>query len=134
MSDELTDFHQQWTKAELAGDTAKLEQMLHPDFVAVGPLGFVLNKSQWLARLTSGDLKYKTLTWEEPASRFFGDTAITVAAQQSEAAYKDFEMPSARYRATAVSIREDGAWTIAGFQLSQIAGPPPGVGGPPRQD
>jgi hypothetical protein len=128
---ELADFQQRWTQAELTGDTGKLEQVLHPDFVAVGPLGFTLTKEEWLERHNSGDLKYQALTWEEPASRFFTDFAITIAVQQSKATYKGFEVPGGRFRATLVTVRQDSGWAIAGLQLSQM-GPPPGApGGPP---
>ena len=39
-----------WAKAEEANDAAALDRLLAGDFVGVGPLGFVLDRDQWLAR------------------------------------------------------------------------------------
>lgn len=57
--EELNTFGQTWANAELRGDGDALNNLLADDFSGVGPLGFLLNKEQWLARFRSGDLKYE---------------------------------------------------------------------------
>ena len=52
---EITDLLDRWSQAELNADVAALDAWLDRDFVAGGPLGFVLNKTEWLDRHRSGD-------------------------------------------------------------------------------
>jgi hypothetical protein len=47
-------FVEEWAVAEQRGDAAFLEGTLTDDFVGVGPLGFMLNKQQWLGRFAGG--------------------------------------------------------------------------------
>ena len=67
-----------WATAELQGDTAFLERTLADDFVGVGPLGFLLTKQEWLARLQSGDLKYTAHTLDEVNVRAYNEAAIVI--------------------------------------------------------
>jgi hypothetical protein len=53
---KVDEFGKHWVEAELAGDVIVLDALSHKDFVLVGPLGFVLDKAQWLDRYASGDL------------------------------------------------------------------------------
>ncbi|MBO0782290.1 MAG: nuclear transport factor 2 family protein [Ktedonobacteraceae bacterium] len=65
MEQEIIRLADTWTAAELRGDRDFLEKILTDDFVGIGPLGFLLNKQQWLERHRSGDMKYETLDLDE---------------------------------------------------------------------
>jgi hypothetical protein len=43
-----------WSSAEEKGDPTLLDGLLTEQFVGVGPLGFVLNREQWLKRFHNG--------------------------------------------------------------------------------
>jgi len=58
MTDSIQAFLDDWSAAEHAGDTERLEALLTEDFTAVGPLGFILPRQAWLARHRQGDLTY----------------------------------------------------------------------------
>src|SRR5258708_30564208 len=76
-----------WATAELQGDTAFLERLLSDDFIGVGPLGFLLSRQEWLARLPSGDLKYTAQTLDEVRVRAYNEAAIVICHLTPETAY-----------------------------------------------
>jgi ketosteroid isomerase-like protein len=124
---QLLDLGQRWAEAERYGDVAALDALIRDDFVAVGPLGFVLDKQQWLGARRSGALKSTSFEWEASNVRVFGDTAVVVGIQTQESTYEGRDA-SGRFRVTQIAVRSDtdGRWTLAGMHLSPIAQPPPG--------
>jgi hypothetical protein len=52
---EPDEFGQRWAAPEVADDVGVLDSMATKDFILVGPLGFLLDKTQWLDRYRSGD-------------------------------------------------------------------------------
>jgi hypothetical protein len=65
----------------LHADVETLDSLLDADFMCVGPLGFVLNKEQYLAPRRSGDLKQAELTWQVQRVRVYGEAAIAIGSQ-----------------------------------------------------
>jgi ketosteroid isomerase-like protein len=126
---ELEEFGKRWAEAELARDLTVLDAMAHKDFILVGPLGFVIDKTQWLDRYRSGDLVTSSLHWRDTEARVFGDCAVVVGVHDQEAAYRG-RPNNGQFRATQILVREDGTWRLVGMHLSPIAAPP---GPPPQQ-
>lgn len=122
--DQVTELGRRWAKAELEADTETLGLLLDPDFVCVGPVGFVINKEQYLAGRRSGDLKQQAFVWEAASVRIYGDAAIAVGSQVQTSTFQGRDN-SARFRVTQVLIRKGGAWVIASLHLSPIT-PAPG--------
>ena len=112
-----------WIAAELRGDTAFLEQTLADDFVAVGPLGFMLTKTEWIGRHQSGDLKYTSLILDEVTVRTYGGAAVLVGRQGQDATYRGNPI-KARLRTTVVLVQQQGRWQLAGVHMSPIGQPP----------
>lgn len=124
---ELESLIEEWSAAELRGDTAFLQRALADDFIGVGPRGFALTKEQWLSRHETGKLKYDSFELDELQTRLYGDAAVTVCRQAAGGVYEDengrFELRD-RFRATLVLVRQQGRWHLAGLQLSPILGRP----------
>jgi Domain of unknown function (DUF4440) len=124
--------------AELRGDAAFLERSITDGFVAVGPRGFMLSKGEWLARHTSGDLRYTSLTIEQVAVHWAGpDTAVATGKERSSADYKGNAVPESEMRFMQVVVREGSGsldaqggemWRLAAKQLSPILAPPSDIG------
>jgi ketosteroid isomerase-like protein len=125
---ELEDFGKRWARAEIAGDVAVLDAMATKDFILVGPLGFILDKGQWLDRYSSGDFVTSALDWRDTQVRVFGECAIVVGVHDQEAAYRG-QPNNGQFRATHILVRADGTWRLAAMHLSPIAAPP----GSPQQ-
>jgi hypothetical protein len=114
-----------WATAELQSDTPFLEKILADTFVGVGPLGFLLTKQEWLARLQSGDLKYNALTLDETKVRVYNnDAAIMICRQVQDAAYRSNPI-MAQLRTTLVFVQQKGQWQLAGLHVCNIGQPPP---------
>ena len=112
-----------WAAAELRGDTAFLESTLTDDFIGIGPLGFMLTKQEWLARLRSGDLKYESFNLDEVKVRVYNDAAILIGRQVQKAAYRGNPIQG-QFRITLVFVQLQGQWRLASLQLSTIGQPP----------
>jgi ketosteroid isomerase-like protein len=113
-----------WAQAEMRADTGTLEAISTGDFTLVGPLGFVLNKRQWLERYRSGDLVTHSLSFEDPATRVYGDAAVTIARHVQQASYNG-QPADGEFRTTHIAVHDEGGWRLAGIQLSPIGGPAP---------
>ena len=110
-----------WATAELRGDTTFLESTLADDFIGIGPLGFMLTRQEWLARHTSGDLKYESFSLDEVKVRMYNDAAILTGRQVQNAAYRGNSIQG-RFRTTLVFVQQQ--WRLASLQLSTIGQPP----------
>ena len=122
---EIAELGRRWAAAEVQGDTDTLDELAVDDFVLVGPLGFLLDKQQWLDRYRSGKFVTNDLDWHDVTIRSYGDTAVAVGIQDQRAAYQG--RPSdGKFRVTQILVRRGDRWRLAGQHLSPIA-PPPGA-------
>jgi ketosteroid isomerase-like protein len=113
-----------WAEAERRGDVEALDALSTDDFTLVGPLGFVLNKQQWLDRYRTGALVTHSLVWDEIEVRDYGDAAVAIGCHSQRAEYQG-NSADGRLRATHVVIRRGDDWLLAGMHLSALGGPPP---------
>ena len=120
MNDSQTEFTaavDAWAAAERTGDLAALAGLLHPDFVAVGPFGFVLDREQWMARYASGDLRNASFSFApDVPTRTVGEVAIVVGTQQQEGTHQGRPIDGA-FRVTLV-LCGGPAWRVVGAHLS----------------
>ncbi|UYM03844.1 nuclear transport factor 2 family protein [Solicola gregarius] len=125
MSDigDIEDFGQRWAAAEQAADVDTLAGMVVDDFLLVGPLGFILDRTQWLDRYRNGDLVTSSLNWVDTTARVYADTAVVVGVHDQEAAYHG-QANNGRFRSTHVLVRDAGRWQLASMHLSPIMAPP----------
>ncbi len=123
---EVLDLVQRWAAAEQGNDAEALDGLLADDFVGVGPLGFVLDRQQWLARFGNG-LENRAFAVEEPQVRDYGRAAVVVGVLAQETSFRGVDN-SGRFRITLVAVRPGDRWLLAGAHigpLQQPAGPPP---------
>jgi ketosteroid isomerase-like protein len=121
---QIRELGSRWSEAEQRGDVAALDALSVDDFTLVGPLGFVLNKQQWLDRYRTGALVTHSLVWDEIEVRDYGDAAVAVGSHRQRAEYQG-NNADGRFRATHVAVRRGDGWLLAGVHLSPIGGPPP---------
>lgn len=120
----VREFGRRWADAEQRGDAAALDAMSTEDFTLVGPLGFILDKQQWLDRYRTGGLVTRTLAWDEVSVRDYGDAAVAVGRHTQRAEYQGHPADGS-FRSTHILVRRGGQWLLASQHLSPIGGPPP---------
>lgn len=113
----LEEFARRWTEAEHRGDVAALDPLLTDDFTAVGPLGFVLGKKQWLDRYASGSLVHDRFSWQEVTFRRYGSAAVAVGVQAQQSTFEGRDADG-RFRVTQLIVAVDGGWQLAAVHLS----------------
>ena len=123
VTDQILELGRHWANAERAGDADALEHLLADDFLLVGPLGFMLDKTQYLGSRRSGDLTHESLAWDDVRVRAYGDAAVAVGALTQGTTYQGRDA-SGRFRVTQVAIRRGDRWILVGLHYSPIAQPP----------
>lgn len=119
MNDNNTkDVLARFASAQQALDLGALDALLADDFMLVGPLGFMLEKSQLLDQLRRGNLSFTSLTIEPVVSRSYGSATVVIAVQEQAGSYGDRPVDG-RFRVTLVIFEG----TLASAHLSPIAGP-----------
>jgi ketosteroid isomerase-like protein len=116
----MTDILDRWSAAEQANDAKGLDAVLAPDFVGVGPLGFVLDRQQWLTRFDNG-LHNTRFTIANPVVHEHGSTTVVVAELDQQTTWQGSDN-SGRYRITLVTV--DDRLVSAHVGPLQRGGPP----------
>jgi ketosteroid isomerase-like protein len=116
----IADAQEVWREAELGGDADALAHVLTDDFRAIGPVGFVLDKHQWVERYRTGGLRYEELNLDDVETRTYGDTAIAIAKWTQQGALGDRRVDG-DFRVTQIFRRDGDDWRVAGIHLSPIA-------------
>ena len=122
--EEIRELNQRWAQAEIHGDVAALDALAADGFRLVGPVGFVLDKQQWLDRYRLGDFVTASLRFEDVETRRYGDTAVSIGLQVQQAQYQGHPA-NGEFRTTLIAVRDGGQWRLAGGQVGPIGGPPP---------
>ncbi|MEU7739977.1 nuclear transport factor 2 family protein [Nonomuraea sp. NPDC049158] len=119
----LGELSRQWMEAERRGDIEALDALTVPDFTLVGPLGFILNKDQWLARYRGGGMVTHEMSWADVTVREYGDTAVAIGVLAQRAAFQGTPADG-RFRVTQISVKDGDRRLLASLHYSPIAAPP----------
>jgi ketosteroid isomerase-like protein len=122
-TDAVLDLVRDWAAAEQANDAGRLEGLLAPGFVGVGPLGFVLSREQWLVRFRNG-LENRRFEVEQPQVHEHGAAAVVVAVDAQETRWQGGDN-SGRFRLTLTAVRGDAGWRVASVHIGPLQTAPP---------
>ncbi len=120
---DITTFLATWAEAERTRDIEFLDTCIMPDFVGVGPLGFVLTKAAWLNRHGGDALRYETFGVDEIDAHAIDQVAIVIARQTAGGTFAGNPLPEC-VRNTFVLVPDGDTWQIASLQMSFMAGTP----------
>lgn len=106
--------------AMLAGDVEELDRLLHPEMLAVGPDGQMVDRAGDLASRRSGVFEIAELDEEEVRVEVLDDVAITFGVLRIRGTIDAAEV-SGRMRYTRTWSRDGGAWRVLAAHISPAA-------------
>ena len=106
--------------AQRASDVGELDRLLHPELLAVGPDGRLVDKAEDLASHESGVFVISELAEEELRVLVAGDTAMTFVVLRIRGAIAGEEF-SGSMRYTRTWVRDGDAWRVLAAHISPAA-------------
>ena len=103
-----------WVKAMVRADAATLDRIMADDFFFTYPLEGD-DKAQFIADVTSGDLKIEHIQREQLSVRVFGKTAVLTARDSATWLYHGREL-TGQYKIISVFAERDGCWQLCAVQ------------------
>lgn len=119
----LMRIEQELIDAVLAGDASAVERHYADSFIFTTPDGTMVNKSQVIANVKSGNLKYESTKIDDMKVQVYGDTAVVTLRSTDKGRHKGVDI-SGQYRWTDVFVRRDGRWQLVAAQGTRIAAQP----------
>ena len=114
---QVIDLERQAREATLKRDPEFSERKLSDDYVAITPLGQVINKSDTINARRSGQLRYDSIDVTEMVVRLYGNTAVVTA--RAEVRGRDLgEEFNGPYRYTRVWVKRNGRWQTVSYQAT----------------
>jgi ketosteroid isomerase-like protein len=104
----------EWVKAMVRGDGETLDRIMADDFFFTYPLEGD-DKAQFIADVTSGDLKIEHITREQCSVRIFGSAAVLTARDSATWLYHGREL-SGQYKIIKVFAERGGRWQLCAIQ------------------
>src|SRR5437764_12747143 len=103
-----------WVKAMVRADGPTLDRIMADDFFFTYPLEGD-DKAQFIADVTSGDLKIEHIAREQLSVRVFGNTAVLTARDSATWLYHGREL-AGQYKIMSVFAERDGSWQLCAVQ------------------
>jgi ketosteroid isomerase-like protein len=107
--------------AMLADDLDELDRLLHPELLAVGPDGTLMDKAGDLDAHRSGVFKIFELDEEDVRVKVVGDVAATFVVLRVRGTIEDQQVDG-RLRYTRTWTRDGGDWRVVAAHISPAAG------------
>jgi hypothetical protein len=114
---QVLDLERQAREATLKRDAEFSERTLSDDYVAITPLGQVINKTDTITARRSGQLRYDSIDVSDLVVRLYGNTAVVTA--RAEVRGRDLgEEFNGPYRYTRVWVKRNGRWQTVSYQAT----------------
>ena len=110
----VRELNDDWVKAMVRLDAATLDRIMADDFFFTYPLEGD-DKAQFIADVTSGDLKIEHIQREQLSVRVFGKTAVLTARDSATWLYHGREL-TGQYKIISVFAERDGRWQLCAVQ------------------
>jgi len=103
-------------RALISVNVEELQRIYADDYVQYDESGKISSRNDLIRNLTSGAIRFISMTSTGRRIRLFGDFAI-VHGSEEDVVERDGQRLSVRYLYMDVVIKRDGRWQIVGSQL-----------------
>jgi len=110
----LRQLDDEWVKAVVRGDGESLDRIMADDFLFTYPLEGD-DKAQFIADVTSGDLKIEHISRDHLSVRVFGSTAVLSARDSATWLYHGREL-SGQYKVILIYSKREDRWQLCAVQ------------------
>ena len=111
---QVRQLNDEWLKAVMRGDAEALNRIMAEDFLLTYPLEGD-DKAQFIADVTSGNLKIEHISRQQVSVRVFGSTAVLTARDSATWLYHGREL-SGQYKVMLVYSKRDDQWQLCAVQ------------------
>jgi ketosteroid isomerase-like protein len=115
----IRQLNDEWVKAMVRRDGATLDRVMADDFIFTYPLEGD-DKAQFIADVTSGNLKVEHFSREQVSVRVFGSTAVLTSRDSATWVYMGREI-TGHYKNISVYSNRDGHWELCVVQACPMA-------------
>jgi ketosteroid isomerase-like protein len=105
--------------AMVAVDVPALEGLLADELTYTHSSGVVETRAQFLANLTAGKLRYRSMTPSEVSVRAYGEVAVATGKADVNVTSEGTDLALA-LRFTEVWVKREGAWKLAVWQSTRV--------------
>jgi hypothetical protein len=106
-------------RALIAADTAELSRIFADDYVQHDENGRLFTKGDVIDNLTSGKIRYVSMTTRGRKIRFLQDDVAIVNGSEEDEVEQDGKRFFVRYVYMDVVMKRDGKWQIVASQLAR---------------
>jgi ketosteroid isomerase-like protein len=119
VADTLKQMEHDWTDAQKAGDTTKLDKLIADDWSALGPDGKKMDKKQYLAGFKSGDNKFESIEVGDMDVLVSGNIGIVQGSDTEKSSDKGKDT-SGKYVWMDVFEKKSGKWQAVRSEVTKV--------------
>ncbi len=106
-------------EAVVRGDVAALDEILSEDLAYTHATGVFETKPEFIAKLTSGQLKYESFTPEDMRVRVYGTTGVVTGVARVKVRVQG-EALNFQLRFTDVYVKTGDRWQMVAWQATRL--------------
>ena len=112
---ELLKVNKEYDEGLVRGDTSALDRIFGKEFIYTSTSGEVVNKSQQLELIRSGQMKIEAGASDDVQVRLYGNMALVIGSFKAKGQFKGQAFDSTE-RYTSVWVKRGGRWQLVAEQ------------------